>query len=154
MRTTAQLEAAARIYGSGGSKKDAMLAAGYAPRSAGSNVCKVFPRGSLRHLLFAHGLFRFAWNRTKAAVYAGYAPKWAATNTTRLMRHPAVVAEVERLRRYLRGEEAGTLLPSPEACPEARWATETVRPEEPDPEVVAETAQAWLRHSTKSTNPD
>jgi len=98
MRTQEQIRALAAVYSRGGSKTAAMIAGGYSPRCAGSNTCKVFPKGSYRHIRFAQGLF-MCMNRTQAAIYAGYSPRWAGTNTWRLMRHPAVRAELRRMRR-------------------------------------------------------
>jgi len=78
-----------------------MSAGGYSPHSAQSNTNRVFPRGIYRYIRFVHGLFILGWNKAKAARYAGYKPRWAHTNTARLMRHPAVQAEIERVRREL-----------------------------------------------------
>ena len=101
MRTPEQINKLTMRYFGGCSKKAAMLAADYTEKSACSNVGKLFPSGSLRHELFAHGLFLFGWNKTKATLYAGYSLKWAGTNTLRLMRHPRVKAEIKRIRRDL-----------------------------------------------------
>jgi terminase small subunit-like protein len=60
-------------------------------------------RFNMRHFRFAWGLYLFGWNRSKAARYAGYVPKWAGTNTARLMKHPGVQAEIEEIREALFG---------------------------------------------------
>ncbi|MCC6489647.1 MAG: terminase small subunit [Candidatus Hydrogenedentes bacterium] len=54
-----------------------------------------------RYTRFVEGFFRFAGNQTKAAIYAGYSPRWAGTNTSRLMKHPAVQSELARIRSHL-----------------------------------------------------
>ena len=101
MRTDQQIEQLANVYLDGGTKTQAMLAGGYSQLSAQSNTNKVLPCENMRHVRFAQGLFLVGWNQTKASIYAGYKPRWAATNTARLMRHPEVQAEILRMRERL-----------------------------------------------------
>ena len=101
MRTEQQVNRLANVYLDGGTKTEAMIAGGYSQHSAQSNTNKVFPRGSYKHVRFAQGLFLCNWNQTKAAIYAGYKSRWAGTNTARLMRHPAVQAEILKMRQAL-----------------------------------------------------
>ena len=115
MRTPEQINKLTRRYFAGCSKKSAMLAAGYTEKSPFTNVNKIFPLGSWKHELFAHGLFLFNWNQTKAAIYAGYSEKWAGTNTSRLMRHPRVKAAITRIR----GELNSDSLFQPQSRPES-----------------------------------
>lgn len=101
MRSDEQVERIAETYLDGGTKTEAMVAGGYSAKSAQSNTNKVLPRQNDRHVRFAQGLFLFKWNKTRAAIYAGYKPAWAGTNTARLMRQPEVKAEILSMRQKL-----------------------------------------------------
>lgn len=101
MRTREQITKMVAAFMAGETKTQCLIAGGYSPRSASANACKVLPRENQRHARFAAGLFLFDWNKAAAARYAGYKPKWAHTNTSRLMSHPEVKREIERIREEL-----------------------------------------------------